>query len=104
MGTSCLEQNAIVEIDGRGYRLHRKITDTCWQLEELKTGLLVTKEHHELLQMVAKQQLAFPAQHPGKQTQPRESPSPRDRKIAENLRPCSARRSQFPHSDGTRNQ
>ena len=61
MGTSCLEQNAIVEIDGKEHRLHRKITDTCWQLEELKTGLLVTKEHNELLRMVAEQQLTFPA-------------------------------------------
>jgi len=60
LGTACLEQNAIVEIDGRKYRLHRKITDTCWQLEESKTGLLVTKEHDELLRMVAKQQLTFP--------------------------------------------
>jgi putative transposase len=59
MGTSCLEQNTIVELDGKQLRLHRKITDTCWQLEELKTGLLVTKEHHELLQLVAKQQLTF---------------------------------------------
>jgi putative transposase len=64
MGTSCLEQNAIVEIDGKQHRLHRKITDTCWQLEELKTGQLVTKEHHELLQMVAKLQLTFPARIP----------------------------------------
>jgi putative transposase len=64
MGTSCLEQNAIVEIDGKDYRLHRKITDTCWQLEESKTGLLVTKEHNELLQMVAKQQLTFPSSIP----------------------------------------
>jgi putative transposase len=64
MGTSCLEQNAIVEIDGKEHRLHRKITDTCWQLEELKTGLLVTKEHNELLRMVAKQQLTFPGSVP----------------------------------------
>jgi len=64
MGTSCLEQNAIVEIGGKKHRIHRKITDTCWQLEELKTGLLVTKEHQELLRMVAKQQLTFPASIP----------------------------------------
>jgi putative transposase len=64
MGTSCLEQNAIVEIDGKVHRLHRKITETCWQLEESKTGLLVTKEHNELLQMVAKQQLTFPGRIP----------------------------------------
>ena len=61
MGTSCLEQNAIVEIDGKDYRLHRKISDTCWQLEETKTGLLIIKEHHDLLRMVADQQLTFPA-------------------------------------------
>ncbi|MGD0156638.1 MAG: DDE-type integrase/transposase/recombinase [Terracidiphilus sp.] len=53
-----------MEIDGKEHQLHRKITDTCWQLEELKTGLLVTKELHELLQMVAKQQLTFPASIP----------------------------------------
>src|ERR1035437_5707965 len=64
MGTSCLEQNAIVEIDGKEHRLHRKITETYWQLEESKTGLLVTKEHNELLQMVAKQQLTFPGSIP----------------------------------------
>jgi putative transposase len=68
MGTSCLEQNAIVEIDGKEHRLHRKITDTCWQLEELKTGLLVTKEHNELLRMVAKQQLTFPGSIPASQS------------------------------------
>ncbi len=61
MGTSCLEQNAIVEINGKEHRLHRKITDTCWQLEELMTGLFVTKEHTELLRMVANQELTFPA-------------------------------------------
>ena len=61
MGTSCLEQNAIVAMDKKEYRLHRKISDTCWQLEELKTGLLVAKEHHDLLRMVADQQLTFPA-------------------------------------------
>jgi putative transposase len=64
MGTACLEQNAIVEIDRRKHRLHRKITDTCWQLEESKTGLLITKEHDELLRMVAKQQLTFPGSIP----------------------------------------
>jgi putative transposase len=64
MGTSCLEQNAIVEIDGKEHRLHRKVSDTCWQLEESRTGLLVTKEHNELLQMVAKQQLTFPGSIP----------------------------------------
>src|ERR1700733_9040194 len=64
MGTSCLEQNAIVGMNGKEYRLHRKISGTCWQLEELKTGLLVTKEHRELLQMVANQQLTFPASIP----------------------------------------
>ena len=64
MGTFCLEQNAIVEIDGKEHRLHRKITGTCWQLEELKTGLLVTKEHNELLRMVASQQLTFPGSIP----------------------------------------
>ena len=60
MGTACLEQNAIVEIDGRKHRLRRKITDTCWQLEELRTGLLLTKEHDELLRMITKHQLTFP--------------------------------------------
>jgi putative transposase len=64
MGTSCLEQNAIVEIDGKEHRLHRKINETCWQLEESKTGLLVTKEHKELLRMIAKQQLTFPGSIP----------------------------------------
>ena len=64
MGTSCLEQNAIVEIDGKEHRLHRKITNTCWQLEESKTGLLLTKEHNELLRMVAKHQLTFPGSIP----------------------------------------
>jgi putative transposase len=61
-----LEQNAVVEIDGRQHRLHRKINETCWQLEELKTGLLATKEHNELLRMVAKKQLAFPGTIPAR--------------------------------------
>jgi putative transposase len=64
LGTACLEQNAIVEIDGKEHRLHRKISDTCWQLEESRTGLLVTKEHHELLRMVATRQLTFPGSIP----------------------------------------
>src|ERR1035437_7586543 len=64
MGTCCLEQNAIVEIDGKEHRLHRKITDTCWQLEESKTGRIVTHEHNELLGMIVKQRLTFPGSVP----------------------------------------
>src|ERR1019366_7646215 len=51
MGTACLEQNAVVQIDGAEHRLLRKSTDTRWQLEDVGTGLFVAKEHSELLQM-----------------------------------------------------
>jgi putative transposase len=64
MGTSSLEQNADVHIDGKEHRLHRKISDTCWQLEESKTGLLVVKEHNELLRMITRQNLTFPGTVP----------------------------------------
>lgn len=64
MGTSRLEQNAVVHMEGKEHRLHRKISDTSWQLEEVKTGLLVSIEHNELLRMIAKQNLTFPGSVP----------------------------------------
>ena len=38
MGTSCLEQNAIVEIDGKEHRLHRKITG---EIKRARAALLM---------------------------------------------------------------
>lgn len=71
----------MVEIDGRKHRLHRKITETCWQLEELKTGLLVTKEHDDLLRMVAKRQLTFPGSIPMSKRSVNNSPIPEIAKL-----------------------
>ena len=53
-----------MHIEGKEHRFHRKISDTCWQLEEVRTGLLVAIEHNELLRMIAKQNLTFPGSVP----------------------------------------
>jgi putative transposase len=58
MATACLEQGAIVQIDGSEHRLSRKIDD-CWQLEQSKTGRIVEYELRDLLRMVAEKSLTF---------------------------------------------
>jgi len=58
MATACLEQGAIVQIEGSEYRFSRKIDD-CWQLEQSKTGRIVEYEEQDLLRMVAEERLTF---------------------------------------------
>lgn len=53
MGTSALEQNASVQIDGAEYRLQRKVSDTCWQLEHTRTKRIQEFEHDQLLRKYA---------------------------------------------------
>ena len=36
MGTAAFERDAVVEIDGEKYRMLRKVSNTCWQLEHSK--------------------------------------------------------------------
>ena len=36
MGTAAFERDAVVEIDGQKYRLLRKVSETCWQLEHTR--------------------------------------------------------------------
>jgi putative transposase len=83
MGTSSFEQGAIVHIDGREHRLDRKITDTCWQLEELKTRLVIQREHNDLLRMFADKTLTFPGSVPVSRCGPANSLlSPQDDEVA----------------------
>jgi putative transposase len=63
MSTACLERNAIVKVQGIEHRLFRKI-DSRWQLEEMKTGNIVTHEHRDLLRMIADNTLTFPGSVP----------------------------------------
>jgi putative transposase len=58
MATACLEQGAIVLIEGIEHRLSRKIDD-CWQLEQSKTGRIAEYEQQDLLRMVAERKLTF---------------------------------------------
>jgi putative transposase len=63
MATGCLEQGAIVQIEGSEHRLIRKI-DNCWQLEQSKTGRIVEYQQPDLLRMVAENSLTFPGSVP----------------------------------------
>ena len=38
MGTAAFERDAIIEIDGQKYRMLRKVSETCWQLEHGRTA------------------------------------------------------------------
>lgn len=59
MGTSVLQKDAVVEIDGKAFRLTRKVDDHIWQLEELKTGRISERMIDELLGLYASQALTF---------------------------------------------
>ncbi len=48
MATACLEQGAIVQIEGIEHRLSRKIDD-CWQLEQSKTGRVAEYEQQDFV-------------------------------------------------------
>ena len=59
MGTSVFQKETVVEIDGKAYRLKRKVDDHVWQIEELKTGRILEKTIDELLGLYANQALVF---------------------------------------------
>ena len=60
MGTAAFERDAVVEIDGQKYRLLRKVSETCWQLEHTSTAQASPElEQEELLRMYADRKLRF---------------------------------------------
>jgi putative transposase len=59
MGTAAFERDAIIEIDGQKYRMLRKVSDTCWQLEHSKTARISELEQEQLLRMYADRKLRF---------------------------------------------
>ena len=59
MGTAAFERDAVVEIDGQKYRLLRKVSETCWQLEHTSTARISELEQEELLRMYADRKLIF---------------------------------------------
>ena len=59
MGTAAFERDAVVEIDGQKYRMLRKVSETCWQLEHTKTARISELEQEELLRMYADRKLRF---------------------------------------------
>src|SRR5208283_494445 len=59
MGTAAFERNAVVEIDGQKYRLLRKVSETCWQLEHTNTARISEMKLEQLLRMYADRKLRF---------------------------------------------
>ncbi len=59
MGTSILQKDTVVGIDGKAFRLMRKVDNDVWQLEEVKTGRISEKTIDELLGLYASQALVF---------------------------------------------
>jgi hypothetical protein len=59
MGTAAFERDAVVEIDGQKYRMLRKVSETCWQLEHTNTARISELEPEELLRMYADRKLTF---------------------------------------------
>jgi hypothetical protein len=59
MGTAAFERDAVVEIDGQKYRMLRKVSNTCWQLEHSKTARISEVEQEQLLKMYADRKLRF---------------------------------------------
>jgi putative transposase len=59
MGTATFERDAVVEIQGEKYRMLRKVSDTCWQLEQTKTARISELEHDQLLRLYADTKLRF---------------------------------------------
>lgn len=49
MGTAAFERDAVVEIDGQKYRLLRKVSETCWQLEHTSTARISELEQFKSL-------------------------------------------------------
>jgi len=59
MGTAAFDRDAVVEIDGEKYRMLRKVSNTCWQLEHSRTARISELEQEELLRMYADRKLRF---------------------------------------------
>ncbi len=56
MGTAAFERDAVVEIDGQKYRLLRKVSETCWQLEHTNTARISELEQEQTAQNVCRSQ------------------------------------------------
>jgi len=59
MGTAAFERDSVVEINSEKYRVLRKVSDTCWQLEHTKTARISELEPEQLLKMYADRKLRF---------------------------------------------
>ena len=59
MGTAAFERDAVVEIDGQKYRMLRKVSETCWQLEHTNTARISELEQEQLLRMYADRKFRF---------------------------------------------
>ena len=59
MGTAAFERDAVIEIDGQKYRMLRKVSNTCWQLEHSRTARISELEQEQLLRMYADRKLKF---------------------------------------------
>lgn len=59
MGISAFQQNMSIKLEGSEYLLLRKISDTGWQLEEIKTKRIVERELAYLLREFADGKLTF---------------------------------------------
>ena len=59
MGTAAFELDAVVEIDGQKYRMLRRVSETCWQLEHTETARISELEQEQLLRMYADRKLKF---------------------------------------------
>ena len=70
MGTASLSKDTIVSISGREYCLLRKFDGFSWQLEDTRTGQILTYEETKLLQMYAEGVLKFPLQSANIQMRP----------------------------------
>lgn len=61
MGACAFEKNALVKIDGAEHRLLSKISSTCWQLQNTRTGSFAQFEENELLIKYDDKTLVFPS-------------------------------------------
>src|SRR5208337_4669943 len=59
MGTAAFKRDAIIEIDGQTYRMLRKVSEICWQLEHTKTARISELEQERLLRLYADRKLTF---------------------------------------------
>jgi putative transposase len=59
MGISAFQQNTRLRIESSEYVLLRKISDSCWQLENTTTKRILEFEQDRLLRMFAEGKLTF---------------------------------------------